>query len=330
MKKKDLLAYLRDRRRAAAALTGFLLLFWVVYAVYQLPSGVFGYGALLVLTVGLLLGVWDFFRFVRKRRALSNLKETVDVCSGSLPPPDTSAEAAYQELLKLLLEENAALRRQRDNARTEQADYYSLWVHQIKTPIAAMRLLLQSGAEPAALEQELFKTEQYAEMALTYARLPGMSQDLLLREIELSALVRRAVRKYAVLFLRREISLELADFRCTVVTDEKWLGFVLEQLLSNALKYTREGRITIRLSPDGSQTLLIEDTGIGIRPEDVPRVFDRGFTGCNGRADRRSTGLGLYLSKQILDALGHGICIVSQPGKGTTVALSFSQERPRE
>ena len=328
MKKEDLLAYLRDQRRAAAALAGFLLLFWAVYAVYPFPFGVFGYGVLLVLTVGLLLGAWDFFRFVRKRRALSNLKETVDVCSGSLPPPDTSAEAAYQELLKLLLEENAALRRQRDNARTEQADYYSLWVHQIKTPIAAMRLLLQSGAEPAALEQELFKTEQYAEMALTYARLPGMSQDLLLREIELSALVRRAVRKYAVLFLRREISLELADFRCTVVTDEKWLGFVLEQLLSNALKYTREGRIIICLAPGNSRTLLIEDTGMGIRPEDIPRIFDRGFTGYNGRANRRSTGLGLYLSRQILDALGHGIRITSQPGKGTCAALSFAQERP--
>ena len=245
-----------------------------------------------------------------------------------LPQPQNGLEADYQALLRTLFEERRQLRRKLTTRYADTVEYYTMWVHQIKNPIAAMRLLLQSGAEPAALEQELFKTEQYAEMALTYARLPGMSQDLLLREIELSALVRRAVRKYAVLFLRREISLELADFRCTVVTDEKWLGFVLEQLLSNALKYTREGRITIRLAPGNSRTLLIEDTGMGIRPEDIPRIFDRGFTGYNGRANRRSTGLGLYLSKQILDALGHGIRIASQPGKGTCAALSFAQERP--
>ena len=116
--------------------------------------------------------------------------------------------------------------------------------------------------------------------------------------VELDDLIHQAVRKYAPLFIRRKIALQYEDVHCQILTDEKWLEFVLEQVLSNALKYTRKGKIKIYMDPQSPKTLVIEDTGIGIAPEDLPRVFERGYTGYNGRTDKRSTGIGLYLCRQ--------------------------------
>lgn len=171
-------------------------------------------------------------------------------------------------------------------------DYYTLWTHQIKTPIAAMRLLLQEEeTHTGELEQELFKIEQYADMALQYQRLESLSSDLQLESCSLDGILRQALKKMATPFIRRRISLEFDGTGATVLTDEKWLTFVVEQLLSNALKYTPPGgRITLYLEAD--KTLVVEDNGIGIRAEDIPRIFERGFTGFNGRMDKKSTGIG--------------------------------------
>ena len=191
-----------------------------------------------------------------------------------------------------------------------------------------MRLLLQSEAGAPfvpELEQELFKIEQYVEMVLQYLRLESMSSDLTLAEYPLEDLVRQAVKKYSVVFIHKKIALKLEKFSCRVLTDEKWLVFVLEQLLSNALKYTPRGSVSIRMAPGGQKTLIIEDTGIGIHPEDIPRIFERGFTGYNGRMDKKSTGIGLYLCRKILNKLGHTIRIVSTPGVGTKVLIDLSR-----
>ena len=185
-------------------------------------------------------------------------------------------------------------------------------------------MLLQEQEDAFSKEQqeELFKIEQYAKMALQYARLQNMSSDLVLKRYDVCQIVRQAIKSYSILFIGSGLSFSMEDFTCYIVTDEKWLSFVIEQLLSNALKYTHNGGIHI--SSD-AYTLVIEDTGIGISESDLPRVFERGFTGYNGRIDKKSTGIGLYLCRQILEKLGHTITITSKIGVGTKVTLGFYQ-----
>ncbi|MFR7742767.1 MAG: sensor histidine kinase [Acutalibacteraceae bacterium] len=195
----------------------------------------------------------------------------------------------------------------------DMLDYYTLWAHQIKTPIASMRLCLQQEDTPQArqLLQELSRAEQYVEMVMVYLRLTGGS-DLVLREYELDAIVRRAVRRFAGEFIGRKLKLCYEPLNVSCVTDEKWLLFVVEQVLSNALKYTRAGSITIEL--EAPKTLVIRDTGIGVAPEDLPRIFEKGYTGYNGRGDQKASGLGLYLCRTICKRLGHTITASSVPG----------------
>lgn len=189
-----------------------------------------------------------------------------------------------------------------------------------------MRLILQSDDVPnsAELEQELFRVEQYVEMVLNYLRLGSDSTDYVICRVELDRMLHQSVKKYAKQFIRRRIRLDYKETGLTVLTDEKWLSFAIEQLLANALKYTREGG-EIRIYAEGT-ALCIEDTGIGIAAEDLPRVFEKGYTGCNGRTDKKSTGIGLYLCRKILDKLGHGITIESKIGAGTKVKVYLGDE----
>ena len=202
------------------------------------------------------------------------------------------------------------------------------WTHQIKTPIAAMRLLLQEEETPVSREMqgELFQVEQYVQMALQYLRMERMNTDLVFAKQELDALIHQAVRKYAPLFIRRKIALQYEDVHCQILTDEKWLEFVIEQILSNAIKYTAGGTISVYLEEESEQEtkeLVIEDTGIGIAPEDLPRIFEKGYTGYNGHADKHSTGIGLYLCRKIMRKLSHEITIESEIGVGTKVHLEI-------
>ena len=216
-----------------------------------------------------------------------------------------------------------------DNNNSEMIEYYTMWVHQIKTPIAALHMILQSmelGKEKRAISQELFKIEQYVEMALHFVRMGTMSSDLRLESYSIKSIVNDVIKKYSTIFINKKIKLNLEDIDIEVITDEKWISFVLEQIISNALKYTKKGTISIYMDNKSKETLVIEDTGIGIAKEDIPRVFERGFTGYNGRMDKKSTGIGLYLCKKILDNLSHKINIVSEVGKGTIVAIDFSRK----
>ena len=175
---------------------------------------------------------------------------------------------------------------------------------------------------------ELFRIERYVEMVLTYLRVEDMSSDLSFDLCDLDQVLHRSLKKYSQMFILKKIHLEYQLVCQTVLTDEKWLQFVLEQLLSNAVKYCkREGNIKIyREKKDGRTVLVIEDDGIGIQAEDLPRVFEKGFTGFNGRSDKKSTGIGLYLCKTVFDRLRHRIWVESEPGKGTKVFLDFYRE----
>ncbi|MDL2294104.1 sensor histidine kinase, partial [Ruminococcaceae bacterium OttesenSCG-928-D13] len=224
--------------------------------------------------------------------------------------------------------ERARLEQQNELVRRDAEEYYTLWAHQIKTPIAAMRLLLQAeesaGRASPDVAQELFRIEQYVEMVLQYQRLSSLTSDLALERCGLEELARRAAKNCAPLFIHRKLAFSIEKVQGSVVTDSKWMVFVLEQLYTNALKYTPAGAVRVTSEDDG-QTLVIADTGIGIPEADLPRVFERGFTGAAGRTERSSTGIGLYLCRAILTRLGFGISIESEPGKGTRVLLHLAQ-----
>lgn len=304
-------------------------IFLVVFALSALPLRAVGYGLLLFLVIGGGYTALDFHRFRKRQSQLTEALKSVGVSLEGLPAAETPLEETYRALLEELSRQKRQSESEYDSRYTEMMDYYTMWVHQIKTPIAAMRLLLQSEDAPdkGEIAEQLFKTEEYVEMALQYLRIGDISADLKIRQYPLDGIVRQAVRKYSKSFIRKKLSLDYQELDCVVITDEKWLLFVIEQILSNAIKYTRKGKISIYMDPERPKTLIIEDTGIGIDAEDLPRIFEKGFTGYNGRTDKKSTGIGLYLCKRVMNKLNHGIWITSVVGEGTRVALGLESAK---
>ena len=190
-----------------------------------------------------------------------------------------------------------------------------------------MRLHLQNedSALSRTLTSDLHRIEQYVEMVLTFLRLNSESTDYVIKEYDLDKIIKSAVRKFSADFIGRKLSLVYEPVNTTVITDEKWLSFVIEQVLSNALKYTPAGSITITL--ENEKTLRIRDTGIGIAPEDLPRIFENGYTGYNGRTDKKASGIGLYLCKRICNNLGHTITARSMVDVGTIIDIDLLQTK---
>lgn len=347
--RKIAVSYLREKYKTVLVYLFIVAVFFMIAFLYgyeQLYRNML-YAVLLAIFFGGIFVVVDYLRYYRRCRTLflclnSQAGQEWGIRLESLPEPAGMQESLYQDLLENIRQEQRRLVTEYDEKKKDMADYYTMWTHQIKTPIAALRLLLQEEkpeenaeyqAGRQAEREELFKIEQYAEMALYFARLDSLSSDLLFRTYEVRDIVKQAVRKYSVLFLRSGLSFQMEEFGITAVTDEKWLSFVVEQVFSNALKYTHQGGIAIYgADAEGRKTegrtawLVVEDTGIGIRESDLPRIFERGFTGYNGRIDKKSTGIGLYLCDQIMRRMSHTIRVVSAPGKGTKVILGFVQE----
>lgn len=314
--------YIHDHRKHLLFFGIVVVVFAVVFFLYELPVEATGYAALLSGSIMIVLSIWDFNVYCKKCHTLLRLKEEIGFHIELLPETNRSIEKDYQELIRILHAEKAHSTEEFEKTFAEMADYYMLWAHQIKTPIAAMRLLIQSDlSDKEMLSSELFKIEQYVEMVLYYIRLESRSSDYVLKECHLDGIIRQAIRKYSRQFIYKGISLHYKGVDELVLTDEKWLLFVLEQLISNAVKYTNEGYVTIYWQPEGR--LVIRDTGIGIPASDVPRIFEKGYTGYNGRTDRKSTGLGLYLCRRIMGKLSHIIEIESRVDQGTKVYIRF-------
>ena len=322
---KTVLAWLKYRLWQIVLFSGLILIFSAVVWLSGAGGVLAGYTALLSGVLALLLALLDLRRFSLRHRQLSDALKSICVSDEQLPPPENLIEEDYRQLIRALGEEKQRQTSAMDLRMSDMQDYFTLWAHQIKTPIAAMRLILQTKPENSAgeIEGELFRVEQYVEMVLNYLRLDSDSTDFVFKTCALDGIIRQCVRKYAKQFIRKRISLEYQGTDLQVLTDEKWLCFVIEQILSNALKYTAAGSIRIFTQGD---TLVIADTGMGIAPEDLPRVFEKGYTGYNGRTDKKATGIGLYLCKKILQKLGHGISISSEVGKGTRVSIDLSRE----
>ncbi|MDO5011673.1 MAG: sensor histidine kinase [Intestinibacter bartlettii] len=302
----------------------FILIFTLIFSLYYLELEAILYSSLICCFIGLICICINFINYYKKHIQLYKLQKEISISLENLPSPKNLMEEDYTNLILSLNNEYKSYISKSDIAKSNMIDYYTMWVHQIKTPISAMKLLIQTSESEISsdLSSELFKIEQYVEMVLSYIRLDNSENDFVIKEYNLDDIVRQAIRKYAPLFIRKKISLDFQNTNYKVLTDEKWLVFVIEQLLSNAIKYTNKGKISIY--PLENKKLVIEDTGIGISPEDIPRIFDKGFTGYNGRTDKKATGLGLYLCKNILDKLSHRIAIESEIGVGTKVILDLS------
>lgn len=317
-------AYIKQSIKVLLLFIVFALVFCIVFSLYNLEIEAIYYSVMLCSFIGLIYICINFINYYKKHIQLYKLQNEISISSENLPSPKTLMEEDYTNLILNLNKEYKTYISKSDIAKSDMIDYYTMWVHQIKTPISAMKLLIQTSESEISsdLSSELFKIEQYVEMVLSYIRLGSNENDFVIKEYDLDNIVRQAIRKYAPLFIRKKINLDFQPTTYKVLTDEKWLVFVIEQLLSNAIKYTNKGKISIY--PLEDKKLVIEDTGIGISKEDIPRIFDKGFTGYNGRTDKKATGLGLYLCKNILDKLSHKISIESEVGVKTNVILDLS------
>ena len=274
-------SYLKQQLKYIRLFLLFSITFAITFFFYNFPLEALTYPTLLCVCFGLFFFIWDFSKtkaLHTRLMELSNLTELSIDMIRALPQSDSIENTDYQLLLSGLAEQISDLKTAQSTRLTDMIDYYTVWVHQIKTPISSMRLTLQNEDSSEFINRKL---------SLSYTPPSDESGTL------------------------------------QMITDDKWFCFVIEQLLSNALKYTRTGTISIFFSQP--KVLCIKDTGIGIAPQDLPRVFEKGYTGCNGRTDKKASGLGLYLCKRICKNLGIGISITSEIGDGTCVYLSLDQ-----
>lgn len=320
-------SYIKQYRGRIVVFFLFCLIFLCTFRLYHLPAGAVFYPALLCMVFGILFLGSDIRRAWQKHRDLAALQRLSAEIMDHFPPVTTQDDEDYQIIIGNLREEQRRLETRMNLQYSDMVDYYTVWAHQIKTPIASMRLNLQNEDSELSrkVSEDLFRIEQYVEMVLCYIRLDSGSTDYVIKEYDLDGIIKQAVKKSAGQFIRRKLRLDYKPVEIRVLTDEKWLLFVLEQVLSNALKYTEEGAVTIDL--ENKRTLCIRDTGIGIAQEDLPRIFEKGYTGYNGRSDKRASGIGLYLCRRICSSLGHDITAESSVNEGTVIRIHFEQRK---
>lgn len=321
-----------------------------------IPAQEIGYGMLLCIFVTVAAAVLGFARHCESFRQLEDMRQNIAVVQKVMKVPEYLYETYYQDSIHVLAKEKDSIQNELTARQQDMTEYYSMWVHQIKTPIAALKILIDEEMSACLeaddtqaqdthviklgqMQNELFRIEQYVDMALQYTRLGAGTNDFVFEHVMLDEVIRPSIHKYAKQFIQKQLRLAYTPCDLMAVTDKKWLGFVLDQLLSNAVKYTKQGGVTIRVccnkhlsanadcASDETKTsgesvrIIIEDTGIGIHAEDLPRVCEKGYTGYNGHADKYSTGIGLYLCRSILDKLGHSFQITSEQGRGTRAEI---------
>lgn len=289
-----------------------------VFLLYRIMTEAFLYAEAVILVFVILLVLSDYIRNLKKADSLENALRSIQSGNLELLQAETFDEVKYREMIDFLEKKINEMNLSFSKEKQDMSDWYTVWVHQIKTPIAVLKLKVPEGSKE--IRNELFRIEEYADMALSYIRLGGEQNDLVIKEYPLDELIRETLRKYAAQFIAKKIRLEYAPTDKTVITDKKWLLCILEQYISNAVKYTDSGTVTVEVCGD---TLTVSDTGIGISKADLPRIFEKSYTGNNGRAGVRSSGLGLYLSKKAAKLIGVTLSAESTPGCGSRFSVTF-------
>ena len=318
-------SYLKKNIKVYILFVVFIAIFFIMFYLYNLPLEALIYTGSFCFFAALIASFLDFVNYRESYKKLKFLEQNILNDLDALPKSLDIRIDYYHKIIEKLYEELEKLTQENRQKNTDMVDYYSMWVHQIKTPIAAMNFLLDNEeVDQKNLQQELFKIERYVEMVLTYIRLDSTSSDYVITKINLDEVVKDSVKKYATIFINKKIKLNFVSHETMVISDKKWLSFAIEQILGNSVKYSNTGgEITIETCEN---KLIVEDNGMGIKEEDLPRIFEKGFTGFNGRYEKKSSGLGLYLCKKTLDKLGHHIEISSKVGEGTRVEITFPKE----
>ena len=318
-------SYLKKNIKVYILFVVFITIFFIMFYLYNLPLEALIYTGSFCFLASLIASFLDFVNYRESYKKLKFLEKNILNDLEDLPKSLDIRIDYYHKIIEKLYEELEKSTQENRQKNIDMVDYYSMWVHQIKTPIAAMNFLLDNEeVDLKNLQQELFKIERYVEMVLTYIRLDSISSDYVITKINLDEVVKDSVKKYATIFINKKIKLNYVSHETMVISDKKWLSFAFEQILGNSVKYSRaDGEITIKTYEN---RLVIEDKGIGIKEEDLPRIFEKGFTGFNGRYETKSSGLGLYLCKKTLDKLGHHIEISSKVGEGTRIEITFPKE----
>ena len=318
-------SYLKKNIKVYILFVVFITIFFIMFYLYNLPLEALIYTGSFCFLASLIASFSDFVNYRESYKKLKFLEKNILNDLEDLPKSLDIRIDYYHKIIEKLYEELEKSTQENRQKNTDMVDYYSMWVHQIKTPIAAMNFLLDNEeVDLKNLQQELFKIERYVEMVLTYIRLDSTSSDYVITKINLDEVVKDSVKKYATIFINKKIKLNYVSHETMVISDKKWLSFAFEQILGNSVKYTSTGgEITIETCEN---KLIIEDNGMGIKEEDLPRIFEKGFTGFNGRYEKKSSGLGLYLCKKTLDKLGHHIEISSKVGEGTRIEITFPKE----
>ncbi|WP_455256613.1 sensor histidine kinase [Peptoniphilus asaccharolyticus] len=306
--------YLKKHRDIYLTAVLVMALFGIVFYAFNIGFEIYLYSCLIIvvfLVIALKLKINKTKKNVEKIRAyMRNINSNLDI-------DDMEIEEAVSEM-KRINREYLTQMSELDKNNEEFKRFITTWMHQIKTPIAAINLQLEGDINKFELKNNIFSVEEYLNLLLNYLRYNSKTTDYVFKKVNLDKLIREVIRKYAPLFIKKGIRIEYQPRELEIVTDYKWLMFAIEQILSNSLKYTSEGKVTIEIR-DGS--ISIKDTGIGIAPEDIKRVTELGYTGYNGRIYSKSTGIGLYLTNEILKNLNLDLKIESE--SGTEVSICF-------
>ena len=308
------------------ALTSAIFTLLLLFLNFPLMTSVYAVGL-----SGLVLAVWigkQWYQLKQKYQTLRQLDETTIARIVKQVDDSDLIMQIYLKQYEALLKQQAVERREFQQHLEEQKDYFTLWLHQIKTPISSISLLLQNDSlanSSQKIEHELIYLNDYTHMGLNYLKLSDTGHELDLTLVEVDPLIRNMLKKYASLFIYNHILINYSPLNLTVLSDAKWLQVLLEQILSNALKYTPAGG-EITITVENTSKLVIKDTGIGIHPNDLPKIFEKGYSGLNGRMQDKSTGLGLFLVRKICKRLNYTNQIESAVSQGTVVSLETRRD----
>ena len=282
--------------------------------------------------------IYIFLEFIKYRRYLNNLIKTVENLDRKYLLPEVIEEPRFQEariINDVLKECNKSMHEKVKYYKDEQIEYreyIETWVHEIKTPIASAKLILENDNSNLSerINYEMKRVEGFIEQVLYYARSSDVSKDYIIKEFSLRSIVMKAIKNNSRDFINKNIKLDIKGIEGNVFSDEKWVEFIINQIIINAVKFSmpNEGKVSIYSKVNENNIILtIEDNGVGINEKDIDRVFEKGFTGENGRKFGKSTGIGLYLCKKLCDKLGIGISLNSKENIGTKVNIVFPQGR---
>lgn len=292
----------------------YVLLYLLTFRLYQLPMMYLLMASLFNLLLIFPFGVWHYLKFVRQMTLVEHFRDIREIAELSSP-----LDKVYQKQLSKLIEETSTELFHVQNRMKGQQDLVKMWSHQMKVPLSALSLMAQTEElDRKELRKQLLRLEHYLETLLTYLKFSNQKDDYRFEFLSAESLVKSIIKKYSLFFINKGLSVTVqGDW--LLKSDKKWFSFALNQIIDNAIKYSNKGgTITIAMSETG---IKISDQGMGILPEDLPRLFEEGFTGYNGHEHQKASGFGLYMTKQVLDQLNMTIEITSQIGKGTDVLI---------